>query len=81
MENRNNAMPVRRPHVVRDENGRPLRKKSKAKKVGIAAAIAAAIIPLILIFKALVTSKDAKKNRKMITKKYKSLSKKVRRYF
>ena len=85
MENRTNQPPVqhvRHVHVVRDAYGRPVRKKkSKAKKVGIAAAVIAAIVSITLIFRALVTSEDAKKNRKALSKKYKSISKKVRKYF
>jgi hypothetical protein len=85
MENKNTTAPVqhvRHVHVVRDAYGRPVRKKkSKAKKIGIAAAVIAAIVPLVLMIRAFVTSEDAKKNRKAFTKKYKKISKNIRSRF
>ena len=83
MENKKNTRTVRHIHVVRDAYGRPVRKKkkSKLKKVGIAAAVIAVIVPIVLAIRAFVTSEDAKKNRKLFTKKYKKFAKKIRNRF
>ena len=82
MENKKTTT-VRHIHIVRDAYGRPIRrkKKSKLKKVGIAAAVIAVIVPIILAFRAFVTSEDAEKNRKLFTKKYKKFAKNIRKRF
>lgn len=75
---------VRHIHIVRDAYGRPIRrkkKKSKLKKVGIAAAVIAVIVPIVLAFRAFVTSEDAEKNRKLFTKKYNQFAKNIRKRF
>ena len=75
-QNTKNVRPVRPVRAVA-----PAKKKSGAvKKVGIAAVVVATLVSIALGIKALTTSKNAKKNKKRISKTYSRFIKKAKRF-